>query len=199
MIEGLPSWINFDGKNTIWGTPNRYNFLDQARADLIAVVYDQTGENFSQVFSVEIIPQNYPPKIIFEGNTSVKFLEDTSEFFTGLLKVDDNDTVSTRLEWEVMILPIEGNFSYEYSGSDFIFRYKPNSNFFGHDQLTIKSTDKEDPLSSDSITFNFEVSNIPDPPLFKAVPILVCSKVLHGSEIIVSDSDLDTDLNLCNH
>ena len=194
-LDGLPRWITYDGNTTIFGTPQRSDFLEQSKANILAVVQDQSGAKFSQVFSIEIIPNNYPPEIIFEGSQSIKLDEDTPNFFSSTLRVEDVDTSNSRLEWRIDRLADHGTLDYEFTDNNLTFRYKPGSDYFGFDEVTILSVDREDPLSFDSVVFNFEVSNIQDPPQFDSIPY---TGLLKGTpwqyEIMVSDPDLDQNL-----
>ena len=194
-LQGLPPWINYDGNLSIYGSPTREDFINQHKADIKAVVRDKSGASFSQVFTFEIIPLNYSPDILYEGSSSVLLNEDTAELFEAILTVDDVDTQNTDLEWQISKLPDDGSLNYEFTDDNLTFWYRPNPDFFGFDAVTISIRDRYDQLSYDSLTFNFEVSNIPDAPKFLSSPY---TGLLKGTpwqyDIIIHDPDDDNSL-----
>ena len=196
-LSGLPSWLSFDGNSTIYGVPQRSDYLQKKISNIIAEVRDLSGVSFSQVFSIEIIPLNYPPIIIYEGNSTIKVVEDSDESARGVLEVLDDDTPVESLEWSVSKFPENGIFNYVSGDGNFSFDYQPKEDFFGSDEFIIKVSDPADPLSVATIQLQFDVSNIPDYPQFVSEPY---PTILNGTpwqyDIHVKDPDGDTGLTL---
>ncbi len=196
-LSGLPNWLSFDGNSTIYGVPQRSDYLLNETSNIIAEVRDLSGASFSQVFSIKIIPTNYPPIIIYEGNSTIKLVEDSDESARGVLEVLDEDTPLDSLDWAVSKFPENGTLNYVLGEGNFSFDYQPNEDYFGSDELIVEVSDPADPLSVASIHLQLDVSNIPDYPEFVSVPY---PTVLNGTpwqyDIRVNDPDGDTGLIL---
>jgi len=194
-FSGLPQWLSFDGNSTIFGAPQRADFLKQESYNIIAEVADLSGSTFSQIFTITIIPDNYPPSIIFGDSLPVEMQEDSPEPYRGKLSVQDVDTPLEDLQWSVEKFPANGFFEFNATSEDFFFNYQPNADFFGHDELVIKVRDVSDPLAFDTLKIEFHVTGTPDHPDFSSTPYIA---LLHDTpwQYDIRGKDADGDLNL---
>ena len=67
-FENLPSWLSYDANNSILsGVPSWSDYESGPRQILIRV-QDSQGLQDTQVFTLQVIPDNYPP-VISEGSS----------------------------------------------------------------------------------------------------------------------------------
>ena len=69
QLEGLPSWLEASDDNlTISGTPTWQDYNSGSPVVIFITLEDQTGNTLERSYSIEVIPNNYPPIISTTSN-----------------------------------------------------------------------------------------------------------------------------------
>ena len=190
----LPTWIKFDGRRKIFGTPERKDYKDSPEPTFVSAK-DQWGNSFSDKFIVEIVPRNYPPLINYlgrsESDLSFNLSEDTSLTFE--LSAQDIDSDLTSFIWTTLLEPMNGNILLNSNDSNLTsITYTPDGNFSGSDYFEISVAEEFDEFAYDIIRVHLNINTRPDIPKFLSMPY---PGVVLGKPWYFEVHGLDGDLN----
>ncbi|MTI38319.1 putative Ig domain-containing protein, partial [Fulvivirga lutimaris] len=183
--ENMPNWLEFvdngDGTGILSGTPENSNVGNNLIRILLS---DGEGESVLQEFDLNVINVNDQPIITSEPISSV--LED--DVYEYLILVSDPD-----FEDEITVssatLPSWLAFSIDENG-DNILSGTPLNEHVGIDEISLKIEDSAGAF--DEQTFELEVINTNDNPIFISTPI---AKIGIEEEFVYEISVIDPDIN----
>ena len=200
-FENLPGWLSYDSNLSILsGTPAWSDYEESGPRQIVIRVEDSFGSQDSQVFTLQVIPNNYPP-VITEGPTFFATVDEDSNITDwSPLNLDavEQDLVLGNLTWTILSPPVYGNATVVGTGtrpSSLI--YVPEGNFTGSDSFELKVYDSADLNASDLITINIDVTPQPDNPVFTSLTSGIAVKdYLYDYNITSYDADADANLSI---
>ncbi|MDG0965145.1 MAG: tandem-95 repeat protein [Opitutales bacterium] len=189
----LPSWIDYDDNFTISQTPSWTDYSTGGYGDFLVTVTDQHGSSSQKVYTMQIIPNNYPPIISPEGSINISLDEDLHPLDWSFpnISVSDSDTNLSNLNWSVSTNASHGTVSINGSVADPIIDYIPDANYSGIDLFKLSIVDSSDGNSSDTISFNININPIDDAPVFESIPTFTTAVVGYDWNYSFSYKDSD--------
>jgi hypothetical protein len=189
----LPSWIDYDDNFTISQTPSWSDYSVGGYGNFLVTVTDQHGSSKQKLYTLQIIPNNYPPIISPEGNINISLDEDAYplDWIFPNISVSDSDTNLSNLRWYVSTNPSHGAVSISGSVADPIIDYTPDANYSGLDLFNLSIVDDNDGNASDTISFNININPIDDPPIFESIPTFTTAVVGYDWNYSFSYKDSD--------
>jgi len=198
LISVLPEWLTFrndgNGSGSLTGSPSNENI---GKYNIELKVIDFNGSTAMQVFTLEIVVDNYLPEIKTTfGNllskTRIYAYEDTINDFTKILSFSASDLESApeSLSWSLLGQSISGG-SVQIEGNGSVpvnFTYLPPANFTGEDSFSISVSDGE---RNSSLAITVFVIPISDNPQLANFPSEITVK--EGEYFNQSISSLDFD------
>ena len=171
-IQGLPEWLTFNNNKSIFGKPNRSDYSDSVNGFFVTVK-DQYGSS-TYKYQIEVIPNNYPPIINYEGlyTSEVEFnmTEDGDPFPIHLTASNPEGNVSN-LIWGISQDSPDGTVNILSQNSSAVsLSFLPDGNFSGTTTFEIQVFEEQDPISIDKILVIFNVHAVPDLPRFETKP-----------------------------
>lgn len=172
-FQGLPTWLNFDGVRTIFGKPSRSDYSDITQGFFVSVT-DQWGDTSSYKYNIDVVPNNYPPVISYDGlsSSAIEFnmTEDGDAFFFNLSASNPGESDKILL-WTISQNSLDGFVEILDQNSDTAeFSFTPDGNFSGDTTFEIKVFEEVDPLAEDIIRVTFTISPTQDSPRFETKP-----------------------------
>ena len=165
--SNLPTWLSFNpGSYVFSGTPSWSDYDESGPSLVLVEVTDEAGEKDSQAFYLEVVPANYPPRIVQGDSIAVQVDEDSN--FTDLsISATDQDETIGQLSWALGTNPSYGTVNISGNGlAPGVLQYKPDANYSGTDSFVINVFDSGDPNAQDSITVQVSVLPLDDAPVF---------------------------------
>lgn len=164
----LPTWLNYDNNFTISGTPAWSDYSEGSSGNVYVTLADQNGLTDGHLFTLQVIPLNYPPVISPGGSLSISLDEDgfPNGWNRPSLSVTDADTSLSNLQWQVDVNASHGSVTLSGTVDNPQIDYLPDANYSGIDSFILSVIDNNDINASDSITFNLTINPIEDPPIF---------------------------------
>ena len=106
QLEGLPSWLEASDDNlTISGTPTWQDYNSGSPVVIFITLEDQTGNTLERSYSIEVIPNNYPP-IISTTSNYVIISEDSSPIGWEPVELNAHDPDgNSNLLWSIEFPP----------------------------------------------------------------------------------------------
>lgn len=202
-IDNLPAngWLDYNtSTGVLSGTPSWSDYEENGPRLIVINVQDKAGLRDTQAFTLEVIPNNYPP-VISEGSTfftSVNEDSSISDWGNLNLVATEQDTTFGILSWKVESPPNGGNVTVSGTGdSPSSLLYVPDGNFSGSDSFVLKVYDSGDINASDSIIITVNVLPLEDDPVFRTVSSGVAVKDnLFDYSIKVVDEDLNSTVTI---
>ena len=143
--SNLPGWLSFNPATFVFsGTPSWSDYEESGPRLVLVEATDLAGSKDSQAFLLEVVPTNYPPRIVQGDSIAVQINEDSnySDWPDIGLSATDQDGVLGQLTWILDTAPAHG--SVNLSGSGFspgVLQYKPDANYTGQDSFVIRVRD----------------------------------------------------------
>jgi hypothetical protein len=202
-IDNLPpnGWLDYNASTGLLsGTPSWYDYEETGPRLIVINVRDKDGLRDAQAFTLDVIPDNYPP-VISEGSTFLTSVNEDSSLSNwgnlNLLATEQDSTLGV-LSWKVESSPNRGNVTVAGTGySPSSLLYVPDGNFSGFDSFVLQVYDSGDLNASDSIVITVNVLPLEDDPVFRTLTSGVAVKDnLFDYSIKVVDEDLDSKITI---
>ena len=176
QLRGLPSWLTSTDNNlSISGTPSWADYNQGAPAVIFLSFADQQGNTIERSYSINVIPNNYPP-VISQSTTHFVISEDQNPTAWPALELnaidpDRNETNST-LIWNIDQGPDaqSGTIILESNDTAAIVQFQPEGNYSGMAYFSVKVSEYPDSNASDIIYISVEVEPVEDTPIFESNP-----------------------------
>ena len=202
-VENLPpsGWLEYNSTTQILsGTPSWSDYEDAGPRLIVIKVFDHAGLEDTQAFTLQVIPDNYPP-VITQGATFSTSLNEDSVLNTwsGLdLSVTGLDQTLGTLTWAISQQAQNGTASVTGTGTTpTSLSYQPDGNFSGTDYFLVQVFESLDPNASDVIRINLNVLPVEDDPVFKSLTSGVAIQdFLFDYNITTFDADLGTNVTI---
>ena len=202
-FENLPTWLSFDtNTSTLSGTPSWSDYEENGPRQIVIRAQDNLGLQDSQAFTLQVIPNNYPPVISVGASISAVVDEDSfiSDWSSWDLTAIEQDSIIGVLSWSIPTQPINGNASVSGTGNNpSSFIYTPDGNFTGTDSFELMVFDSGDPNASDTISIHINVLSLPDDPVFTSLTSgIAVQDYMFDYNITGYDADADANLSIIN-
>ncbi|MDG0964978.1 MAG: tandem-95 repeat protein, partial [Opitutales bacterium] len=202
-VENLPSsgWLEYNSTTQILsGTPSWSDYEEVGPRLIVIKVVDQAGLEDTQAFTLQVIPNNYPP-VISQGATFSTSLNEDSiiNTWSGLdLSVTGLDQTLGTLTWVISQQAQNGIASVTGTGTTpSSLSYQPDGNFSGTDYFLVQVFESLDPNASDVIRINLNVLPVEDDPVFKSSTSGVAIQdFLFDYNITTFDADLGANVTI---
>ena len=176
QLRGLPSWLkSADDNLSISGTPSWADYNEGAATVVFLSLEDQQGNTIERSYSINVIPNNYPP-VISQSTTHFVISEDQTPTAWSALELsafnpDQNETNST-LIWSIDQEPDaqSGTIMIESYDSSAMVHFQPEGNYSGMAYFSVKVSEYPDSNASDIVYISVEVESIEDTPIFESYP-----------------------------
>jgi hypothetical protein len=193
-IQGLPEWLTFNNNKSIFGKPSRSDYSDSTKEFFVSVM-DQYGSS-TYKYHIEVIPNNYPPIISFDGLSAseieLNMTEDGDPFLIHLT-ASNPDGNETDLIWKISLDTTDGNVEIlSQNSSAANISFLPDGNFSGATTFAIQVFEEKDRESVDEISIFFNVQPTPDSPRFESKPF---PGIVRNRSWIYDIHGIDGDLN----
>ena len=174
QLRGLPSWLTSTDDNlSISGTPSWADYNDGVPSVIFLSLRDQQGNTIERSYSIQVIPNNYPP-VISQSTTHFVISEDQTPNPWPFLQLnaidpDKNDTNST-LIWSIAQEPDAqtGTVIVESNNSTALVHFQPEGNYSGMSYFSVKVSEHPDSNASDTINITVEIEPVEDTPIFES-------------------------------
>ena len=197
LIPSLPSWLSYqdhvDGNKSrvkIFGVPTS----SALGSTIISLeVSDSTGLLGNQTFELNVLAENFAPKIVEGESLSVELVEDG--YWDKVNALTSYDQNKQKQIWTILSKPKNGVVQLTAEDENLKrIRYEPASDFNGDDSFVIQLSDG---IDSDQFTYYLKVIGVDDVPSFTSVQNGVEYKVEDGElfEQTVTFFDGDSDLS----
>ena len=171
-IQGLPEWLTFNNNKSIFGKPSRSDYSDSVNGFFVTVK-DQYGSS-TYKYQIEVIPNNYPPIINYEGlsTSEVEFnMTEDGDPFPIYLTASNPEGNESNLIWGISQDSPDGTVNILSQNSSAVsISFLPDGNFSGTTAFEIQVFEEQDPISTDKILVIFNVHAVPDLPRFETKP-----------------------------
>ena len=193
-IQGLPEWLTFNNNKSIFGKPSRSDYSDSSKGFFVSVM-DQYGSS-TYKYQIEVIPNNYPPIISYDGlpyaEIELNMTEDGDPFLIHL-SASNPDGNESDLIWEISLNSPNGTVEILSQNSSVAhISFLPDGNFSGVTSFAIQVFEEEDLGSLDEIVITFNVQPTPDSPRFESKPF---PGIVQNRSWIYHINGIDGDLN----
>ena len=204
QLRGLPSWLTSTDNNlSISGTPSWADYNEGAPAVLFLSFSDQQGNSIERSYSINVIPDNYPP-VISQSTTHFVISEDQNPTAWHALELnaidpDQNESNST-LIWSIAQSPDaqSGTIILESNDTAAMLQFQPEGNYSGMAYFSVKVSEYPDSNASDIIYISVEVEPVEDNPIFESNPQSL--DAIEGYswqyEIVAVDGDTEQSLEI---